>query len=213
MRPTRLDHVAFWVVDRRPIAEELQRAFGMHVIDAHDDFTLLGADARAGKITLFDAERPRERGVFRCLGLRVNDLGSASPDLVDVGEGILVRVVERPTETDFDLDHVVLATGDPQATASAYAHYGFKSVDDARVRVGTEVVELVAGDATPVEWPLLSHLAVLVDSAEEHRVNAERLGIEIDSVVDAANTYAVFLLGPDGVRIEYVEHKATFSLV
>ena len=38
------------------------------------------------------------------------------------------------------------------------------------------------------------------------------LGIEVESVVDAANTYAAFLRGPDGVRIEYVEHKPTFSL-
>ena len=42
---------------------------------------------------------------------------------------------------------------------------------------------------------------------------ARELGIEIDDIVDAENTYAVFLSGPDGVRIEYVEHKPTFSLV
>ena len=38
------------------------------------------------------------------------------------------------------------------------------------------------------------------------------LDIEVESVVDAANTYAAFLWGPDRVRIEYVEHKPTFSL-
>ena len=36
--------------------------------------------------------------------------------------------------------------------------------------------------------------------------------IEVESVVDAANTYAAFLWGPERVRIEYVEHKPTFSL-
>jgi hypothetical protein len=30
--------------------------------------------------------------------------------------------------------------------------------------------------------------------------------------VDAANTYAVFVWGPDGIKLEYVEHKASFSL-
>ena len=30
---------------------------------------------------------------------------------------------------------------------------------------------------------------------------------------DAANTYAVFVNGPDGVKLEYVEHKPSFSLV
>jgi hypothetical protein len=53
---------------------------------------------------------------------------------------------------------------------------------------------------------------VLVDSADEHEAAARDLGVEIDSVVDAANTLAVFVWGPERVRIEYVEHKPTFSL-
>ena len=56
------------------------------------------------------------------------------------------------------------------------------------------------------------HLAVLVDSADEHISEAEELGVEVESVVDAANTYAVFVWGPERVRVEYVEHKPTFSL-
>jgi hypothetical protein len=53
---------------------------------------------------------------------------------------------------------------------------------------------------------------VLVGSAEEHVAAARDLGVEIDDVVDAANTLAVFVWGPERVRIEYVEHKPTFSL-
>ena len=53
---------------------------------------------------------------------------------------------------------------------------------------------------------------MLVDSAEEHVAAAHELGVEIDDVVDAPNTLAVFLWGPERVRIEYVEHKPTFSL-
>jgi hypothetical protein len=53
---------------------------------------------------------------------------------------------------------------------------------------------------------------VLVDSAEEHRAEAEQIGIEVDDFVDAANTIAVFLRAPERVRVEYVEHKPTFSL-
>ena len=41
---------------------------------------------------------------------------------------------------------------------------------------------------------------------------ARELGLEIDNIVDAANTYAVFVWGPERVRVEYVEHKPTFSL-
>ena len=62
------------------------------------------------------------------------------------------------------------------------------------------------------ERPLLNHLALLVDSADDVIADARENGIEVESVVDAANTYAAFLWGPDRVRIEYVEHKPTFSL-
>ena len=34
----------------------------------------------------------------------------------------------------------------------------------------------------------------------------------VDKVVDAANTRAVFVWGPERVRIEYVEHKPGFAL-
>ena len=40
---------------------------------------------------------------------------------------------------------------------------------------------------------------------------AEEMGI-VDNVVDAANTRAVFVWGPERVRIEYVEHKPEFAL-
>ena len=53
---------------------------------------------------------------------------------------------------------------------------------------------------------------MLVDSADEVIADARDQQIEVESVVDAANTYAAFLWGPERVRIEYVEHKPTFSL-
>ena len=40
----------------------------------------------------------------------------------------------------------------------------------------------------------------------------EARGIEIDRVVDAENTLAVFVHGPDRIQVEYVEHKPGFSL-
>jgi hypothetical protein len=52
-----------------------------------------------------------------------------------------------------------------------------------------------------------------VESADEHIKEAERRGLEIADVVDAANTYAVFVWGPDRIKLEYVEHKPSFSLV
>jgi hypothetical protein len=52
-----------------------------------------------------------------------------------------------------------------------------------------------------------------VDSAGEVQRDAEQRGVEVDDVKDAPNTFAVFLRGPSGVRIEYVEHKPGFALV
>ena len=80
------------------------------------------------------------------------------------------------------------------------------------MEVGGAYIEFEAGDPGLPERPLLNHVAVLVDSADEVIADATELGIEVQSVVDAANTYAAFLWGPERVRIEYVEHKPTFSL-
>ena len=51
-----------------------------------------------------------------------------------------------------------------------------------------------------------------VESAAEHIDEAKEQGVEIDKIVDAANTYAVFVWGPERVKLEYVEHKPGFAL-
>jgi catechol 2,3-dioxygenase-like lactoylglutathione lyase family enzyme len=219
MQPKTLDHVAFWVADRDGIAKFLEQHLGMHVIAQEANFTLVGADARRGKLTLFDAEGPREQGAFNHVGLRVSDLEDArsalpdgSSELVDAGQGVRVTLVEAATPSDYDLDHVALYSRDPEAAAAEYERYGFDRVGLTRVEVGGAFVDFHEGDPGAPERPLLNHIAVLVDSADEHIEEAKELGIEVESVVDAANTYAAFLWGPEGVRIEYVEHKPEFSL-
>jgi hydantoinase/carbamoylase family amidase len=64
MNPNALDHVALWVADRDPLADFLCGHLGMHVIDRTERFTLVGADAREGKLTLFAAEPPRDPGAL-----------------------------------------------------------------------------------------------------------------------------------------------------
>jgi catechol 2,3-dioxygenase-like lactoylglutathione lyase family enzyme len=223
VHPKTLDHVAFWVADREPIADFATRHLGMHVIDRQDTFTLVGSNARRGKLTLFDAEGPRERGAIKHVALRVADLEQArsalpegAGDEVDVGEDIRVRLVEAPTDVDYDLDHVALYAAEPEETASRYLELGFAAAEPSddrhpRVEVGGAFVEFHDGEPGDPDKPLLNHVAVLVDSADEHTEEAERLGI-VDRVVDAANTRAVFVWGPDRVRIEYVEHKPGFAL-
>jgi hypothetical protein len=135
---------------------------------------------------------------------------------VELPEGVRVRIVEAPTDVEYDLDHVALYSADPERTAEEYLQLGFEPTEPSseghpRVKVGGAFVEFHPGDPGDPEKPLLNHLAVLVDSADEHVSEAEELGI-VDNVVDAANTRAVFVWGPERVRVEYVEHKPGFAL-
>jgi catechol 2,3-dioxygenase-like lactoylglutathione lyase family enzyme len=219
MHAKTLDHVAFWVSDRHRITAFAERYLGMHSIVTEDTFTLIGSDARRGKLTLFDADGPRKSGTLRHVGLRVGDLAAAraalpggTPDIFDIGDGINIVLVEGETDVDYDLDHVALWSPSPPATSEEYRRYGFEPAGPGRVEVGGAFVELHEGPVAEAERPLLNHLAVLVDSADDVIADAADLAIEVESVVDAANTYAAFLVGPERVRIEYVEHKPTFSL-
>jgi catechol 2,3-dioxygenase-like lactoylglutathione lyase family enzyme len=208
--PKTLDHVALWVADRDAIAEKAIGELGMHVIERTDRFTLIGADALRFKLTLFVEEGPREPGALKEITLRVND---GDESTVELGEGLTVNVVRAPTEVDYDLDHVALYSVDPEATAEEYLSLGFNEAEARdgvpRVELGSAFVEFHRGDPGEPERPLLNHLAVLVDRADD----AKELPAEVADVVDAPNTYAVFVWGPERVKLEYVEHKPTFSLV
>jgi hypothetical protein len=219
VKPKTLDHVAFWVTDREPIVDFLTEHVGMHVIDRQDAFTLVGSDARRGKLTLFTAEGPREQGAFKHVALRVSDLERATADLpsaeLELGEGVRVQLVEAPTDVEYDLDHVALVSADPEQTAKEYTELGFNPADPSdghpRVEVGGAYVEFHRGDPGEPDKPLLNHVAVLVDEVDPVITEAEKRDI-VDNVVDAANTRAVFVWGPERVRIEYVEHKPGFAL-
>jgi len=219
VRPKTLDHVAFWVADREPIVDFLTEHVGMHVIDRQDAFTLVGSDARRGKLTLFTAEGPREQGAFKHVALRVSDLERATADLpgadLELAEGVRVQLVEAPTDVEYDLDHVALVSADPEQTAKEYTELGFNPAEPSdghpRVEVGGAYVEFHRGDPGEPKNPLLNHVAVLVDEVDPVIAEAEKREI-VDNVVDAANTRAVFVWGPERVRIEYVEHKPGFAL-
>jgi catechol 2,3-dioxygenase-like lactoylglutathione lyase family enzyme len=215
VNPTSLDHVALWVADRDMIAGYATAHLGMHVIERTDRFTLVGSDARRGKLTLFEAEGPRERGALERVGLRVSDLEAAraalpagTPDVFGVGEGLLVTLVQGETDVEYDLDHVALRSPDPEEAARQWLRFGFEPAGPGRVEVGGAYLELVEGEVVETDRPLLNHLGVLVENAGP----AQNAGFEVADVVDAANTFAVFVWGPDRVKLEYVEHKPSFSL-
>ena len=228
MRTNALDHVALWVADRDTLAGFLTGHLGMHVIDRTDKFTLVGSDARKGKLTLFDAEGPREPGVLERVVLRVSDLDSALAELPDdltverpapdlatfeapegLGLGFKAGAGDGP---EYDIDHVVLRVPDPGRTSEELAGLGFER-RNGTLAVADKGLRLEAGGAGEGERPLLNHIALLVDSADAVHEDAKGRGLDVADYVDAANTLAVFLWGPDRIKLEYVEHKPGFSLV
>jgi catechol 2,3-dioxygenase-like lactoylglutathione lyase family enzyme len=220
VNPHSLDHVALWVSDRDTLASFLCDHLGMHVIERTETFTLVGVDAKLGKLTLFSAEGPRERGALERVVLRVRDLDTVEVPaarregdmvLVDAPEGLQLALVEAPDAVDYDLDHVVLRVADPEASARALGNLGFERRNGA-LAIADRELRLEPGGSPEGKRPLLNHLAMLVDSAEESRRDAELRGVEIADWKDAANTLAVFVWGPDRIKLEYVEHKPGFSL-
>jgi catechol 2,3-dioxygenase-like lactoylglutathione lyase family enzyme len=223
--PTSLDHVALWVDEREPLATFLCEHLGMHVIEETDSFTLVGIDAKLGKLTLFDAEGPRQRGALERVVLRVSDLDAVVESLpfevarrgdgvaaFEAPAGLPLGLVEAPGR-EFDLDHVVLGLVDPEAALVCLEELGFERRGDGTACIDDRYVRVVRGNAADGGRPLLNHLALLVDDAHGVQDEAEGAGIEIDDVKDAKNTFAVFVRGPEGVRVEYVEHKPGFALV
>jgi catechol 2,3-dioxygenase-like lactoylglutathione lyase family enzyme len=224
IRAKSFDHVALWVADPNRLAAFLCEHLGMHVIERTEDFTLVGVDAREGKLTLFAAEGPREPDALERVVLRVADLDAVVAALSDdlewtrtgdriefeAPEGLGIGLVQGDG-LEFDLDHAVLRVPAPERVAAALEELGFER-DDGVLAVGDRHLELRDGGPGEVARPLLNHLALLVDSAAEAKEEAERRKLEIDKVVDAENTIAVFVRGPDGITVEYVEHKPTFSL-
>jgi catechol 2,3-dioxygenase-like lactoylglutathione lyase family enzyme len=210
MRGGPLDHVALWTDERDAIADFLCARAGMHVIDRTDTFTLVGADAKKGKLTLFDAEGPREPGALCQVGLNVHDESLAGN--ISAPGGLELQFVDHREGDEWDLHHVSLRVPDPKRAAAEMLQLGFEPGDgDESVVAGDKTVYFVQGGNGAVHNPLLNHLALLVDSHKEHVENAKERGLEYEEV-DAANTWAVFVTGPYGIRIEYVEHKPGFAL-
>ena len=227
MKTGKLDHIALWVSDRDTLADFLTAHLGMHVIDRTDRFTLVGSDARHGKLTLFAADGEREPEPLRRVVLRVSDLEAALGELpagleverTPAGEARFSgpqRVGLGLVESDgggveYDIDHVVLAVPDPDRAFGELAQLGFEA-EDGVLRAGAGHLELESGGQERSERSLLNHVALLVESADEYIRAARSRGMEPE-VVDAPNTYAAFISGPAGIKLEYVEHKPGFSLV
>lgn len=230
MKVRMLDHIALYMADRDAAAGFLTTHLGFHVVDRTDRYTLVGAGGRIGKLTLFDAPEGSapSPGVIERIDLRVADPRSAAARLPqDAGvdphdgayrftgpEGLPFALGSGKGEfTDYDLDALVLGSGDPEGSARSFVEMGFEpGENEATVRAGEYRLRLVSSTPDGDAQPMLFHLGCLVDSAEDHRAEAEQRGLEIQDWVEGPNTLAVFVRGPEDVSVEYVEHKPTFSL-
>ncbi len=230
MKIQKLDHIALYMRDRDAAAEFLISHLGLHVVDRTNRYTLVGAGGRIGKLTLFDApeDTTPSPGVIERINVRVADPESAAAQLPkEVGvesrdssylftgpEGLpLALFAGEGNFTNYDLEGLVLRSRDPEASAREFVNMGFASGEDpTTVKAGEYRVRLVSSAPSTDTQGMLYHLGCLVDSARDHQQEAEEQGFEIQDFVEGPNTLAVFVRGPEGVSVEYVEHKPTFSL-
>src|ERR1041385_729039 len=170
MKIKTLDHVALWVADRDRLSDFLTRHVGMHIIDRTEAFTLVGSDARRGKITLFAAEGERDPGPLAHVALRVRNLDDAlgalpsgteielledGTAIFDTFEGLRIAFVEG-RGVDYDIDHVALRVPDPDDSFKELLGFGFRG-EDGKLVVGDSHLELEqGGDGTEPERPLLN---------------------------------------------------------
>jgi catechol 2,3-dioxygenase-like lactoylglutathione lyase family enzyme len=226
----KLDHIALYMSDRDAAADFLTSHLGFHVVDRTDRYTLVGAGGRIGKLTLFDAPDDVEvsQGPIERINIRVTDPETAiarlpaEADIMSRDGGYLFTGSERlplalvPEQGDFvdyDLEGLVLRSGDPEGSAREFVRMGFAPGENATtVKAGEYRLRLVTSAAGVGSQGRLYHLGCLVDSAQDHRREAEEQGFEIQDWVEGPNTVAVFVRGPECVSVEYVEHKPTFSL-
>jgi catechol 2,3-dioxygenase-like lactoylglutathione lyase family enzyme len=228
VKARKLDHIAIYMRDRASAADFLTSYLGFHVVDHTERYTLVGAGGRLGKLTLFDAPEGTEPGTgeIERITLRVTDVPSAVKRLPDEAmaegngsgkalftgpEGLSLALVHDGTAADYDLEGITLRSDDPEGAAEAFVAMGFEPTEDATsVAAGEYRLRLVEGASDG--GGMLFHLGCLVDSAEEHRKEAESRGMKVQNFVEGPNTLAVFVLGPGNVSVEYVEHKPGFSL-
>ncbi len=213
MRPQRLDHLALYVADPQAVTQNLLSRLPFRVIEETDEFVLVGRSPELGKLTLFRAPGPRERGSLVNVGIGI-PCATASTTLV-AGEGLDLELVPSAPDGDIDISHIALRVPDPVKSVRTWLAFGFERAGTVgpaeRVRLGSTYLVLHPGPVDETRRPLLNHLGLLVESADETRRAAANLGFEIEREVEGDESLALFVCGPDGVEVEYIEHKPSFA--
>ena len=236
LRPLTLDHVALWVADRDASRTFASSGSGHARRSSARTRSRSSAPTRAAvKLTLFAAEGPREPGALQHVALRVSIWPPRRPRLpgdraralregevyFDVAEGLRHRARRgADADVEYDLDHVALVVPDPEELRRRLAPArlpsrppgpseprGWRSAGAyRRVPAGEEPGES--------ERPLLNHLAVTSTRRTNMAAQAVEAGAEIVDVEGRReHVRGLRLKGPERVKVEYVEHKPSFSLV
>ena len=115
--------------------------------------------------------------------------------------------------TDYDLEGLVLRSGDPEGSASAFVEMGFASGDDVTtVNAGEYRLHLVQGTQVK-RLRVCSFISAASLTRPRPTASRPRSRDSISRTSSRGRTLlAVFVRGPEDVSVEYIEHKPTFSL-
>lgn len=218
-----LDHVAIHVQDRDSFAAELLDRLDVHVIERTDRFTLVGADARFGKLTLLDPIDDRAPRSNRIVSLVLAESAATdTPPPITLTGGLVITfaaVDALGPEWSATPRHALVGVGlrvlDPPLAAAALdaghpVRLGQVAPDIATLEVGhgatpgrlTLARERWDEESAP---SMLDHVGIRVADAAAERDRLERDGLDIERWVEAAHSRAVFVAGPEGLLVEYVE--------
>ena len=211
IRPRSLDHVALWIADaRKPLATFLCDHLG-HARDRGDGH--LHARRRGRQARQADAVRRRRaararraRAASRCGCATSTPRWPAASEAAAQTAEDGTRPLRAPgaasaggrrgatgrTSTSTTWSS---ALPDPEASARALESMGFERRDGG-LAVADRELRVEEGRRAEGERPLLNHLALLVESADEVQREAEQRGVEVADSKDAPNTLAVFVRGP-----------------
>lgn len=230
METSTLDHVALRVADRSATTLELLERLDVHVIEHTDRFTLIGADADHGKLTLLDAIAG-EHPVPGRLGSLVlaETRGVAPPPPLVLGCGLVITFaaldelgaewIDTPRHA---LVGLTLCVVDPPIAA---AHLEFDhqmhvcavTPEHAVVDVGDGVaagrITLMReawGDRGAAE--MLDHVGIRVPDVRHRRAQIEAAGLDVERWVEAPHSLAAFVAGPEQLLLEFVELTAPLEL-
>lgn len=188
-----LDHIAVRVERRDAMAELLCERLGWHVMQRTERLTLLGSDAKAGKLTLLDA-RPEDRDArVRAVITRLWLTGDS-----------------EPVELQCDVDRIVCTYGEPVPGATDTGVV--TDIDATDGSVVNATVEWTSGDGRPAAGLVLDHVGILVDDLGVALSPLDAVGVEHDRI-DGPNALAAFITVAGGMRIELIEHLPEFALV